>query len=129
LNNLHCFDADSADSLQQVNDVFLVVSKLVGIEEFGDRWIVGLLFFVLVEYPFQGRAVAKFVFPSDRQLATAMPDFVFLVTSSALFQQLFIHCKLRLLLLPERTFGQELPPNFDREPIRFRLHLHQGVAA
>ena len=56
LDDLYCFDADGADSLQQVDDVFFVVGKLVGIEEFGDRWVFGPLFFVLVEYPFQGRA-------------------------------------------------------------------------
>ena len=39
LDDFHCFDADGADSLQQVDDMFFVVGKLVGIEEFGDRRI------------------------------------------------------------------------------------------
>lgn len=76
LNDFHCFNADSADSLQQVDDVFFVVGKLVGIEEFGDRWIFGLLFFVLVEYPFQGGAVAEFVVPGDRGHARELGVFI-----------------------------------------------------
>lgn len=39
--------------------MFFVVRELVGIEEFGDRRIFGFLFFVQVENPFQGGAVAK----------------------------------------------------------------------
>jgi hypothetical protein len=45
--------------------VFFVVSKFVGIKEFGDRRIFGLLFLVLVEYPFQSGAVAEFVVPGN----------------------------------------------------------------
>jgi hypothetical protein len=49
LNNLHCADADSADPLQQVDNVFPIVSKFVGIEKLGDRWVFGFLLFVLVD--------------------------------------------------------------------------------
>ena len=38
----------------------------ISVEKFGDRRIFGFLFFVLVEYPFQGRPIAEFVLPRDR---------------------------------------------------------------
>lgn len=45
--------------------MFFVVGKLVGVELFADGGVFGFLFFVLVENPFQGRAVAEFVVPGD----------------------------------------------------------------
>jgi hypothetical protein len=54
LNNLHRAIADGADPLQQINDVFFIIGKFVSVEQFGDRRVFRGLFFVLVEYPFQG---------------------------------------------------------------------------
>jgi len=63
VDDVHGFDADGANPLQQVDDVLFVVGKAVGVEEFADGGVAGFLFFVLVEYPFQGGAVAEFVVP------------------------------------------------------------------
>jgi hypothetical protein len=37
LNDRHRLNANSTDPLQQINDLFFVVSEFVGVEEFGDR--------------------------------------------------------------------------------------------
>ena len=65
VDDVHGFDADGADALEQVDDVVFVVGEAVGVEQFADGGVFGFLFFVLVEYPFQGRAVAEFVVPGD----------------------------------------------------------------
>ncbi len=46
--------------------MFFVIGKFVGVELLADGWIFGFLFFVLIENPFKGRSVPKFVVPSDR---------------------------------------------------------------
>jgi hypothetical protein len=51
LDDFHRTNADSADPIEQVDDVFPVVRKLLGVKEFGDHRVFGFLFFVLVEYP------------------------------------------------------------------------------
>ena len=48
---------------QQVDDFLFVVGKAVGVELFADGRVFGLLFFVLVENPFQRGAVAESVIP------------------------------------------------------------------
>ena len=53
-----------------------VVRKLVGIEELGDRWVFRFLLFVLVEYPFQGGAVAEFVVPGSSRNPSELGVFV-----------------------------------------------------
>jgi hypothetical protein len=46
---------------EQVNHIFLIVGESVGVELLTDGWVVGFLFFVLVDNPFQGRAVAELI--------------------------------------------------------------------
>lgn len=41
LDNFHCSNADSADSLEPINHLFFVIGKLVGIEFFADGRISG----------------------------------------------------------------------------------------
>ena len=65
VDNVHGFDADSADAQQQVDDVFFVVGEAVGVEFFADGGVAGFALFVAVEHPFEGGAVAEFVFPGD----------------------------------------------------------------
>lgn len=65
VDDVHGFDADGADPLEQVDDVLFVVGKAISVEQFADGGVAGFLFFVLVEYPFQGGAVAEFVVPGD----------------------------------------------------------------
>jgi hypothetical protein len=45
LNDRHRLNADGANLIEQVNHLFSVVSKFVGVEG-GDRGIFGFLFFV-----------------------------------------------------------------------------------
>lgn len=51
LDDFHGFDADGADSIEQINHLFFVVGKFVGIEFGADSGGFGGLFFVLVEDP------------------------------------------------------------------------------
>ena len=63
LGDFHRPDTDGADSLQQVDDVFFVVGKFVGVEQVGDRRVFECLFFVLVKYSF------PLILDSDSQIA------------------------------------------------------------
>jgi len=37
LNDFYSFNADGANPIEQVNHLFFIVGKFVGVEEFGDR--------------------------------------------------------------------------------------------
>ena len=56
-NNFHGPNANGTHSLKQVDDVFFIISKFVGVEFLADGWIFGFLFFVLVENPFKRRSL------------------------------------------------------------------------
>lgn len=62
-NNLHRLDADSADALEQVNDGFVVIEKAIRVKLGPDGRVAKGVFFVAVEDPFQGGAVAQAVLP------------------------------------------------------------------
>lgn len=76
LDDFHRLYTNGTDPLQQVDDLFFVVGKLVSIEQFGDRRIFGLLLLVLVKDPFQGRAVAEFVIPGNGRHSGELGVFV-----------------------------------------------------
>jgi hypothetical protein len=63
-NNSHRLDAHGRHAHQQIDHLLLIVREAVGVELFADGWVFGFLFFVLVENPFQGRAVAESVVPT-----------------------------------------------------------------
>ncbi|MCA2667866.1 MAG: hypothetical protein IM486_05080 [Microcystis sp. M114S2] len=62
-----------------------------------------------------------------------MPDFRFLVTSSALSYQFLIYCKSLLPLCLKALLAQDvIPSNLDRQEIRFWLRLNlemSGITA
>ena len=47
-NNFHCFNTHSTDSLQQIDNLFFIIGKAIGIKLFGDRFVSRFLFLVLV---------------------------------------------------------------------------------
>lgn len=51
LDDFYGFDADGADSIEQIDNVFFVVSETVGIEFGANGRVFGGLFFVLVKNP------------------------------------------------------------------------------
>jgi len=59
LDDLHHANASGTDPLQQVDDVFFVVGKFIGVEELGDRRSFSLLLFVLSKHSFQNSAVSQ----------------------------------------------------------------------
>lgn len=69
-NVLHCSGnrygsiAHRRHTHQQVDDLFFVIGEAVSVELLTDGWVVGFLFFVLVENPFERGAVAESVIPS-----------------------------------------------------------------
>lgn len=71
LNHLICnfngFNADRANPFEQINHRFFVIREKVSVELRGDGRVGGFLLFVLVENPFEGGAIAEFVFLSHRR--------------------------------------------------------------
>jgi hypothetical protein len=63
VGNPHGLHADCRYAKQQVNHFFLVVGKAVGVELLTNGGVLGFLFFVLVQHPFQRAAVAQFAGP------------------------------------------------------------------
>ena len=55
--------ADGADAGEEVDDFFFVVDEAVTVELFADGGVAWFAFFVAVEDPFEGGAVAEFVCP------------------------------------------------------------------
>jgi hypothetical protein len=55
--------ADGRDACQEIYDLLLVVGEAVGVEAGADGGVLRLLFLVLVEDPFERRAVAEPVLP------------------------------------------------------------------
>jgi hypothetical protein len=62
-DNCHCLNADGGHAHQQVDGFFFVVCEAVGVELLADGRGFEFLFFVLVENPFERRAVAESVIP------------------------------------------------------------------
>ena len=65
LDDLHRLDAHARHAHQQVDDLLLVVGEAVGVELLADGRVLRRLFLVLVENPFQRRAVAELVVPAS----------------------------------------------------------------
>ena len=60
-------EEDPADAGQQVDHLFLVVGKAVGVELLADGGVLGFLFLVLVEHPINRAAVAEAIGPRFRR--------------------------------------------------------------
>src|SRR5664279_6108418 len=69
LHDPHRLDAHRRDAREQVDHALLVVSEAVGVELRADRRVLGFLFLVLVEHPFDGVAIAEQVAPGARRNA------------------------------------------------------------
>ena len=61
------FYRHGSDALQQVDDLLFVVGKAEGVELLADRRILGLGLLVLVEDPFERRAVTARILPLLRR--------------------------------------------------------------
>ena len=57
----HRLDADAGDLLEEMNHVLLVLRKTVSVEFLPNAQVLRRLFLVLVENPFQRRAVAELI--------------------------------------------------------------------
>ena len=90
-DNLHRRHAHGRNPTQQINHLFLIIRKAVGIELFPDGGIAWFAFFVAVKDPFDGGTVAQFVFPGDGRdvgeggVGIEIDDAVFLVRFEAGF--------------------------------------------
>jgi hypothetical protein len=58
-NNLHGFYAHARDAREKVDHLLLVIREAMGVELLADGWVLRRLLLVLVENPFERRAVAE----------------------------------------------------------------------
>ncbi len=61
--DFHRLNANGADAMEQIDDLFLMVDKTVGVEFLGHRRVTDLVFFPLIQHPFQTAPVAQLIVP------------------------------------------------------------------
>jgi hypothetical protein len=61
LNDLHRLDAYARDAFKEIDHFLLMICETIGVEFLADGWVPRRLFLVLIENPFQRRAVTEVV--------------------------------------------------------------------
>jgi hypothetical protein len=66
-DNLHRLHADCTHAAQQINNLFAVIPKPIGVELLRNRGVFGFLFLVALQNPLQRRICAETIFPRFRR--------------------------------------------------------------